>query len=55
VDTTEIAFPVPAVRAWPDDAAPDDVPEPPTVIEPPAAFAAGVNVTDATAFTTVAV
>ena len=58
MDTTEIAFPVPAVRAWPDEAAPDDVPEPPTVMEPPglkATFAVGVSVIDATAFTTVAV
>jgi hypothetical protein len=55
VDTTEIAFPVPAVRAWPDEAAPDDVPEPPTVMEPPAAFAVGVRAIDTTAFSTVAV
>jgi hypothetical protein len=38
-----------------DDAAPDTVADPPTVIEPPATFAVGVRVTDATAFTTVAV
>jgi hypothetical protein len=58
VDTTEIAFPVPAVRAWLDDAVPDVVAEPPTVMEPPglkATFAVGVSVIDATAFTTVTV
>jgi hypothetical protein len=55
VETTAIALPVPAVSDWPDDAAPDVVADPPTVIEPPATFAVGVRVIDATAFTTVAV
>jgi hypothetical protein len=55
VDTTEIALLEPAVRAWLDDAAPDAVLEPATVMEPPATFAVGVRVRDATAFTTVAV
>jgi hypothetical protein len=54
VDTTAMALVVPAVSDCPDDAAPDVVADPPTVIEPPATFAVGVRVTDATAFTTVA-
>jgi hypothetical protein len=57
-DATEIAFPVPAVRAWAVDTDPDAVVEPPTVIEvetPFAAFAVGVRVTDVTPLTTVAV
>ena len=52
-----MALVVPAVSDCPDDAAPDVVADPPTVIEPPglsATFAVGVRVTDATAFTTVA-
>ena len=49
-----MALVVPAVSDCPDDAAPDAVVEPATVIAPPATFAVGVRVTDVTAFTTVA-
>lgn len=57
VDTTEIAF-GPAVRACADDADPDAVVEPPTVIAveaPLATFAVGVRVIEGTPFGTVAV
>jgi hypothetical protein len=57
VDTTAIVLD-PTVRACADDAVPDAVVDPPTVIEvetPLATFAVGVSVTEGTPFTTVAV
>jgi hypothetical protein len=55
VDTTEIALPEPTVNAWLDDAEPDVVVDPPTVMVPPASFANGVRVTDGRPLATVAV
>jgi hypothetical protein len=60
VETTESTFPEPTVSACAADAEPVVVYVLPeiledTVIEPPAIFAVGVKVTDATAFFTVAV
>jgi hypothetical protein len=55
VTTTLIAEFAPTVRAWPDEAAPDVVDEPPTVTDAPLSSSVGVMVMDDTAFTTVAV
>jgi hypothetical protein len=55
VETTVITLGEPAVKDCPADTAPDEVANPPTVIAPPATFAVGFRVIEATALATVAV